>query len=159
MTLRVAGASFFHAFSNNAFSSIFSSPRWNSCLFYSTGNKHALMKNGARIVTSRTGSKRLRDQPLWHPLLLGAGSRFCLCLGFQCCTVYLRQHWPASTHDLGKLRRRQRIQHVLLGQPRATKLQNTIANVFHVRSVVRVCINDELYSLRVGHAQVLVAQV
>ena len=74
-------------------------------------------------------------------------------LGHSC------QHRPAPAHYAGELRGRQRVQHVCPRKPGAAKLQNTVAYLLHVRSVVRVSINDELHASGFGHAQVLVAQI
>jgi len=85
-------------------------------------------------------------------LLLCAGPCFRSHLRFQGSSLIAAPFISASTGlprrqtTLANSRRWQRVQYVVLSQPRPTKLQNPIANVTHVRRMVRICINDELHS-------------
>jgi hypothetical protein len=56
-------------------------------------------------------------------------------------------------HRLGELRGGQCVEHVVFGQPGAARLEYSKADLFHVRNVVRVGIDDDLYAMLFGLPQ------
>src|SRR5579863_3415133 len=66
---------------------------------------------------------------------------------------------PPMLHRLGKLRRRQSIEHVDFRQPGPPRLQNAVTDLLHVRSMVRVGVDDDFHALLLGLPQMNVVQV
>src|SRR5215469_11175399 len=66
---------------------------------------------------------------------------------------------PCMFHGLGELLRPKSIQHVFFCHPRPTGLQDTKADLLHVRRVVRVSIDDDLHPVLLGLAEMNVVQV
>src|SRR5215510_5491697 len=91
---------------------------------------------------------RRADSELWKG---GSACEIQLC--------HVREHRPPAPDGPGELRCRQSIQHVVLRKPGAPQLQYAVANLFHVRRVMRVSIHNKLHAFGLRHAQVLIAQI
>src|SRR6478672_13198424 len=71
----------------------------------------------------------------------------------------LDQYRFASAHEACEIRHWKRVEYVGFGQPRPPQLQDAIADLLHVRGMVRVSVDNKLHALRFRHAQVEVAQI
>src|SRR3989442_10533806 len=71
----------------------------------------------------------------------------------------LRARLPFLLHRFGELVSGERVEHVFLRKPGAAGLQDTKADLFHVRDVMAIGVNDDLYAALTRHAQVNVTQV
>src|SRR5260370_6499329 len=58
--------------------------------------------------------------------------------------------WPRVLHRLSKLLDRQRVEHICRSQPSPPRLQHSKTDLLHMRSVVRVSIDHDLYSVLLG---------
>jgi hypothetical protein len=66
---------------------------------------------------------------------------------------------PRVLHRTGKFLPGQRIQHVLFGETGTPGLSDAVTQFFHVRSVVRIGVDDDFHTMLFGQAQMNVVEV
>src|SRR5579863_2433448 len=66
---------------------------------------------------------------------------------------------PRVLHRAREFPGRQRVEHVILRQPGTASLQDAVTNLLHVRRVMRVSIDDDLYAVLFGLAKMNIIEV
>src|SRR5947207_8930145 len=79
------------------------------------------------------------------------------------CKLYsesaLRILGPAMLHSRGELIYGKSVQDVCRCKPRPPRLKNAVTDLFHVRCVVRVCVDDNFHAMLLRHSQVTIAKI
>jgi hypothetical protein len=66
---------------------------------------------------------------------------------------------PGVLHGFGEFLGREGVEDVVFGEPGSSRLQDAVADFFHVRGVVGVGVDDDLHASLFGLPKVHVAQV